>query len=252
MKVIAVYSVKGGVGKSTTAVNLAWEAASKHRVLLWDLDPQGSATFLLDVKPKLRGGAEALLQGRSKIADAVRATGVPGLDVLPGDESYRDLELVLDQAKHSEGRIDRALGSLSGDYDVIVLDCPPGSSLLAQNVIRAADVVVLPLVPSPLSARSLEQVRDIVRAEKHPPAVLAFLSMVDRRKTAHRAAIENLAAVEPEVIDVAVPHSVVVERMGYERVPVGASAPSSEAARAYATLWKAVWSQVSPAKAGKS
>lgn len=246
MKVVAVYSVKGGVGKTTTAVNLAWEAAKKHRVLLWDLDPQGASTYLLEVKPKLRGGAEALVKGKAKAGRGVRETAVPRLDVLPADQSYRDLELALDAAKHSADRLHRVLDPLAKDYDVVILDSPPGASLLAQNVIRAADVVVLPLVPSPLSIRSLQQVREVVAAERSAPRILGFLSMVDRRKTAHRAAVAELPATEKEVLDVVVPQSVVVERMGAERAPIGVYAASSEPALAFGSLWEAVWGAVRP------
>nr|WP_243843597.1 ParA family protein [Microbacterium endophyticum] len=248
VKVIGVYSVKGGVGKSTTAVNLAWEAAKDHRVLLWDLDPQAAATYLLAVKPKLKGGAESLVggKGKPKTARAVRKTAFERLDVLPGDDSYRDLEVALDAAKHSTRRIEKVLGPLANDYDVVILDCPPGSSLLAQAVIRASDLVVLPVVPSPLSARSLQQVRDVVSAEPKPPKILGFLSMADRRKTAHRNAIVDFPANEPDMSDIVIPATVVVERMGSERSPLGVVAPGSVAAQESSRLWRAAWDAVAP------
>ncbi|MCU1514466.1 MAG: hypothetical protein JWO10_1556, partial [Microbacteriaceae bacterium] len=182
MKIVAVYSTKGGVGKTTAAVNLAWEASRDFRVLIWDLDPQGAATFLLNVKPKLKGGVEALVDGKTRIGRAIRHTNVDRLDVLPADASYRELDLVFDRAKNSTGRVRAILDEVGHDYDVVILDCPPGASLVAENAILAADLVVLPLAPSPLSLRSLEQVDELVQASDTKPPVLAFLSMVDRRK----------------------------------------------------------------------
>lgn len=240
MKVVAVYSTKGGVGKTTAAVNLAWEAAKDLRVLLWDLDPQGAATFLFDVKPKVKGGVDALISGRTDAGSAARPTAFDRLDVIPADDSYRDLELVMDGARKSTQRIAKVLDSIRGDYDVVILDCPPGASLVAENAIHVADVVVLPLVPSPLALRSLEQVGRLVADTAKKTPVLAFLSMVDRRKTAHRVALETLPTAHREVIDVFVPATVLIERMGMELAPVGTFGPTSEAARSFAALWGAV------------
>lgn len=246
MKVIAIHSTKGGVGKTSAAVNLAWEAAKEFRVLLWDLDPQGAATFLLQVKPKMKGGVSALVEGRSKVAGVIRSTEYDNLDVLPGDASYRDLDLVFDHAKKSEQRVAKILEQVEGDYDVVILDCPPGASLVAENALFSAQAVVVPLVPSPLSMRSLEQVEQFVSASVSTARLIGFLSMVDRRKTHHRAAIEELPRAHKSVSDVVVPATVLVERMGMERAPIGSYAPSTEAARAYGELWDRVAGIVKP------
>ena len=240
MKVVAVYSTKGGVGKTTAAVNLAWEAARDLRVLLWDLDPQGAATFLFEVKPKLKGGVDALIMGRTTPGSVVRSTTFDRLDVIPADDTYRALELVFDGAKKSTQRIAKVLDSIKNDYDVVILDCPPGASLVAENAIHVADVVVLPLVPSPLSLRSLDQVRQLVATTAKKTPVLAFLSMVDRRKNTHRAAMQSMPTANREVLDVFVPATVVIERMGTELAPVGTFAPATEAAQAFGELWVAV------------
>ncbi len=238
---IAAYSVKGGVGKTTAAVNLAWEAASRgFRVLVWDVDAQGSATYLLRVKPKLRGGTADLIHGESKIRKAVRETENPRIWVLPADQSSRDLELILNSSKKSTQRIEKALGDITDQFDVVILDCPPGASLLAENVLRAADVVVVPLQPSPLSLRALDQVAAIVAGTPKAPAVVSYISMADRRRGGHRAAIQQLPEGRADVTSVVVPATVVVEKMGELRSAVAEYAPRSEAAVAYAQLWRAV------------
>lgn len=237
MKTVAVYSTKGGVGKTTAAVNLAWEASRECRVLLWDLDPQGASTYVLKVKARVKGGVDSLIRGKTEMDAAIRSTAYPNLDVLPADETYRRLELALDAAKKSTQRFAKMLESVSDHYDVVILDCPPGASLVATNALHAADLAVVPLVPSPLSLRSLAQVNEIIEVSDRPPKVFAFLSMVDRRKLVHRSAAELLPREHPQVIDIVVPATVVIERMGAERAPIGAYAPGSEAARVFAQLW---------------
>lgn len=238
MKVVALFSVKGGVGKTSSAVNLAYESAARTgTTLLWDLDPQGGATFLLDVKPRLRGGAESLVRGDTRVAGAVRRTAWERLDVLPADETYRDLDLVLDQLKRSRRRLSDVLSPLAAHYDVVVLDCPPTSSVLARAALRAADLVVVPLVPAPLVLRSLDQVLALVEEEDDAPPVRAFLSMVDRRKLAHRRAVDELPRQRKEILPVVVPATVNMERMGEHRKPIATFAPESPATEGYRALW---------------
>lgn len=174
MKTVAVYSVKGGVGKTSAAVNLAYSASRSHRTLLWDLDPQGGATYLLRAKPKKKVDAHDLVRGKADLADVIRATADPRLDVIPAHDSYRAIDLELDATKNPERRLAKMITSQSSSYDVGILDCPPGMSLLSESILTAADVLVVPLPPSPLAMRSLEQVTAMVSdvARRRRPKIL--------------------------------------------------------------------------------
>lgn len=158
MKVLATYSIKGGVGKTTCAVNLAHEAGcSGARVLLWDLDPQGAATYFFRVKPKVKGGARRLVGVSGALAPHVRATEMPALHVVPADFSLRHLDLRLDALKRPGERLAALLEPLGERYDVAILDCPPGITVSSESVFGASDALLVPTIPTPLSARTLEQ-----------------------------------------------------------------------------------------------
>jgi cellulose biosynthesis protein BcsQ len=241
VKVLACYSVKGGVGKTAAAVNLAWlSAASGQRTLLWDLDPQAAATFLLRGRTKVKGGSRKLLQGRSEVTKAVRRTPEHLLTLLPADPSYHGTDTDLAEAKRSEDRVAKVLDALAGEADIAVLDCPAGLSLLSVNVVRAADALLVPIVPSPLSLRTLDQVVDLVAEQHSSASVLAFLSMVDKRRALHRDVVELLHGRYGDVAATVIPNSAVVERMGQRRRPIEVSARTSPAAAAYRELWREV------------
>src|SRR3954463_13674194 len=186
--VIACYALKGGVGKTAAAVNVAWLASQRgHPTLLWDLDPQAAATFLLRSKAKVKGGARKLLQGRSDARDAVKETAYEHLDLLPAEALYDSADTDLGEAKKSQQRVQRVLRPFDDVYDLIVLDCPPGLSLLSTNVVNAADVLLVPIIPPPLSLRTLDHGVELVHPAGDPqPQIMAFLSMVDPRRSLHR------------------------------------------------------------------
>jgi cellulose biosynthesis protein BcsQ len=239
VKVVATYNIKGGVGKTSAAVNLAALAAGHGlRTLLWDLDPQGAASYLFRVRPKVRGGGRKLVRGKSDVADVLRGTDVEGLDLLPADFSYRHMDLVLDESGKPIRRLRKVLAPLSEHYDLAVLDCPPSISLVSESVFDAADALLVPLIPSTLTLRTFEQLADFVDAEvDRQPDIVAFFSMVDQRKRLHREVVETLPDGRADIVATAIPAATEVELMGVERSPVVVHAPRSRAARAYADLW---------------
>jgi cellulose biosynthesis protein BcsQ len=242
MRIIATYNIKGGVGKTSTAVNLGVLSARRgQRTLLWDLDPQGAATFLFRIKPKVKGGGKRLVRGRTPIDELLKGTDHEGLDLLPADFSYRHMDLFLDNGKKPTRRLSRVLSPLEDDYDVILLDCPPSISLVSENVFRAADALLVPLIPTTLSLRTLLQLEAFVAENKLAHlAVLPFFSMVDRRKALHNEIVATLRETTPELLQTQIPSATQVERMGIHRDVVAAFAPRSKVARAYEQLWDEV------------
>jgi chromosome partitioning protein len=243
VRIVATYNIKGGVGKTSAAVNLAALAAQDGlRTLLWDLDPQGAASFLFRVKPKIKGGGGKLVRGRSDVTDLLRGTDVEGLDLLPADFSYRHMDLALDAAGKPIRRLRKVIAPLAEYYDLAMLDCPPSISLVSESVFDAADALLVPLIPSTLTVRTFAQLGDFVAGEvDRRPQIVAFFSMVDGRKRLHREVLATLPAASPDdVVQTSIPAATEVELMGVERAPVVVSAPNSRAARAYRSLWDEV------------
>jgi cellulose biosynthesis protein BcsQ len=242
--VLATYNIKGGVGKTSTAVNLAYLAAREGApTLLWDLDPQGASTYLFRIKPKVRGGTRKVLARAGGIEARIKGTDFDGLDLLPADFRYRHMDLALDRFKHPTRRLASVLAPLRGEYEYIFLDCPPSISLVSESMFEAADALLVPIIPATLSSRTLVQLKAVLDGDG--PAVLAFFSMVDRRKRLHRELTESLRTEHPEVLDTAIPSAAEIERMGVEREVVASFAPRGRAAAAYEGLWADVRARLS-------
>jgi cellulose biosynthesis protein BcsQ len=242
MQIIAVTNIKGGVGKSTAAVNLAYLAAQSGRAtVLWDLDPQGAATYTLQCEPADRISARKLVRGKQDLLDFIAPTAYPRLSLIPADWSFRNLDVHLSERKRPTERLMMMTRSLHETIDLLILDCPPGMTLLTENVLRAADALVVPVVPAPLSVRMLDQLDEfIARTGWTDIGILPFFSMVDRRKSLHEAVIANARTHYPGFLVTEIPYWSEIERMTVRRAPLPAFAPASPAARLYAQLWQEI------------
>ena len=237
-RVLATYNIKGGVGKTSTAVNLAYLAAREGSpTLLWDLDPQGASTYLFRVKPKVKGGGSKLVRGKTEAADRIKGTDYERLDILPADFSYRHMDLALDSSKKPTQRLSRVIDPLRDEYEYVFLDCPPSISLVSESVFDAADALLVPIIPATLSSRTFSQLLEVVGDQTQ---VLAFFSMVDLRKKLHHEIIEAMRAEYPQVLRAAIPAAADVERMGSRRSPIAEFAARGRAALAYEDLWREV------------
>jgi len=239
MQVLATYNIKGGVGKTTSAVNLAYAAAREgQRVLVWDLDAQGAASFYFRVKPKIKGGLKKLLNFKHKLSDVIKETNYPNIDLIPADIKNRNLDVLLADKDQPDQRLTELLESVVKDYDVILLDCPPSLSMTSENVFRAAHGLLIPLIPTYLSVRAYQQLREFHEERGNQRLILMpFFSMVDIRRRLHCELVDGFYREHPEVLKIFIAYASVVEQMGRYRAPVQTFAASSPAAKAFVLLW---------------
>lgn len=251
MAVLATYNVKGGVGKTATVVNLAYRAAvtgqgDGARTLIFDLDPQGAASYYFRAAPKVRQRGKSLVRGKVDVREAITPTDFDGLDLIPSDFSFRNLDVVLDAARDPGRSLARVVRPLAKRYEHVFLDCPPSISRLSENVFNAADALLVPIIPTTLSLRALDQLNSfLAKRDERSPLVLPFFSMFDRRKRLHRELIEDLCLAHPDILRVGVPSASAVERMGAHQAPVATFERRSPAVAAYAGLWDEVLARLS-------
>lgn len=242
MKIIALYSIKGGVGKTASAVNLAYYASqSGLKTLIWDFDPQAAASFYFRVKPKLKKSIRKAVQGRLDLEGEIKATDFENLDIIPSDFSYRNIDLFLDGEDKPKKALKDMLKSAGSDYDLAVIDAPPGITLLSESLMKASDVLAVPVIPTTLSLRTCEILLDYIKDNKIKNVTPAmFFTMADRRRKIHRDVMDSAVFDGGAILKSVIPYSSDVEKMGTHRAPVGVFAPKSRAAENYRSLWQEI------------
>lgn len=243
MKVLACYSMKGGVGKTASAVNIAyWAAKSGQRTLLLDLDPQGASSFYFRVKTSAKkdwGGR--FFKAYGEILKQIKASDFNNLDIIPAHLSFRHFDVLLQQISKRKKRLRRALAGLKKEYDLIILDCPPTISQLAENIFIAADMVLVPVIPTTLSERTFDQLNRFFKQEDYNrKKLIPFFTMVDARKQLHKETAIGLRKRYKRFLRNAIPYSTDVEKMGKYRAPIDIFAHSKQANKAYRALWQEI------------
>jgi cellulose biosynthesis protein BcsQ len=240
MRTIAIYSNKGGVGKTAAAVNLSYlSAQTGAKTLICDIDPQSSATYYFRVKPKLKSGAKGFLKGGKKFHKSIKGTDYENLDLLPADFSHRRLDIAFNKLKRPNNRLKKIFKALQTEYDVVILDCPASISVLAENVLKTVDYTLVPLIPTTLSVRTYLQLLSFCKENKIDSGrIYTFFSMVDRRKKLHLALIKKVTNKFSTALKSDIPYLSIIEQMGIYREPVVAFSPYSAASKAYHRLWQ--------------
>jgi chromosome partitioning protein len=252
---VAVVNNKGGVGKTTIAVNLgAALASARRRVLLVDLDSQASASIWCGVRrSRLRPSAASVLLHDFPLEQAVRPTSTPNLDILTGSIELANADLALGSIKGRESTLKQLLRRLDSRYDVIVLDCPPSLSLVGINALVAADGVLIPVPLQPLAVEglsyligSIETVRRRLGTRARLLGILLTMTAVDADRTLER---RLRAKYRDRVFDTAIQMSRALQEAAGVSKTIFSHAPRSKAAGAFRQLASEVLERLQPIRA---
>lgn len=253
MKTIALYSIKGGVGKTAAAVNLSYLSSLEGQpTLICDLDPQGASSYYYRITASKKYNSSRFLKGSSATGRNIKATDYENLDLLPSDMSYRNLDIELSEEKKPRKKLRKTLDELSEEYQAVFLDCPPNLTLLSESIFAASDIILVPLIPTTLSLRTYTQLKDFFSDKSLDASkIRAFFSMEEKRKSMHREIMDELRN-EPGILRSSIPYSSDIEKMGIYRAPVNATLPHSAAAKACLNLWKELQTLQNPRSINRS
>ncbi len=241
MVTLALYNLKGGVGKTAATINLAYLAAKEgYKTLIWDMDPQGSSSFYLGAVASTKNESRKLLNSEMDLLDAVQNSAYENLDIIPADLSARHADVLLSEMKQSKKKISSLLAGLKKEYDIVILDCPPGISILHDAIFFGSDWILMPNIPTTLSIRSYETVAAYFKENELDASKLkCFFSMVDHRKNLHHEVINSFYK-DKYFLKSYIPYLSDVEKMGINESPLETFAASSYAAQCYRDLWKEI------------
>lgn len=231
--------MKGGVGKTAASVNLAYLSAKDgFYTLLCDLDPQGASSYYFRIKDSKNFNTKKFLKGGEYIYNNIKGTDYDNLDLLPSKLSYRNFDIELNSLKHSKTQFNSILSDLQDEYDIIFLDCPPGITLLSENIFNSSDIILVPVIPTTLSVRTYLMLLNFFKKQKLDRSKIhAFYSMVEIRKSMHQDAISKMSSSIDTFLEAQIPYRSNVEKMGVYRKPLNEFEPYSPAAFAYSVLW---------------
>lgn len=240
MKIISIYSNKGGVGKTSSSVNLAYSfAEAGYKVLLCDLDPQGSSSFYLNASPSTHLVEETFFTDVKKFTKSIKKTEFKNLRVLPANKDFKDFDVFLSRMKNSRSRLRKMLESVGEKYDYVLLDCPPTISMLSENIFKASHHIVVPVIPSTLTERTLQQLYAFFKENGYDKKkIIPFFSMVQINKKIHKETLVKLKEKNRKFLETRVPFSAEVEKMGIHQAPVACFAKGSSVAYAYLSLFR--------------
>ena len=241
MVTLALYNLKGGVGKTAAAINLAYLSAKEgYKTLIWDLDPQGSSSFFLGVQASVKNEAKKLLNSELGLLEAIQQSPYENLNIIPADLSARQADILLNDMKQSKRKLAGLLATIKKEFDIVILDCPPGISLLHDNIFNAADWILMPNIPTTLSIRSYTTVANYFEEYGFDnEKIKCFFSMVDHRKNLHHE-VMNQFYKDKIFFKNYIPYLSDIEKMGVNEAPLETFAATSFAAQCYRDLWKEI------------